>query len=286
MINLFYITNNIIEAKIVDDLDIDWIFIDLETIGKKERQIGRDTVLSNHSITDIGRIRSKINNTKILVRCNPIGEWSKSEFEVINSMGSEIDMVMLPYFKTTDEVKAFIDLLDTSKIEPALLVETVGAIANLEEIIKLFPFRYIHIGLNDLHIERGTVSMFEPFVDGLMGKVTSILRNNNQNFGIGGVGKLGSDITPTPECLLNENLRLNSNGVILSRSFKGIFSEEQKDIFKMELAQSVIDLRNYEKKAKNFNSKQLLESYELMKTDIYRAIKNEKPCYEPPTSVE
>ena len=45
MINLFYITNNIIEAQIVDSLDIDWIFIDLETIGKKERQYGRDTVL-------------------------------------------------------------------------------------------------------------------------------------------------------------------------------------------------------------------------------------------------
>ena len=36
MINLFYITNNIIEAQIVDGLDINWIFIDLETIGKKE----------------------------------------------------------------------------------------------------------------------------------------------------------------------------------------------------------------------------------------------------------
>ena len=47
MIDLFYITNNVIEAQIVDGLDIDWIFIDLEKKGKKERQVGRDTVLSN-----------------------------------------------------------------------------------------------------------------------------------------------------------------------------------------------------------------------------------------------
>ena len=80
MINLFYITNNITEAKIVDNLAIDWIFIDLEKIGKKERQTGRDTVLSNHSIEDIHNIKSKINNTKILVRCKPIGDWSKREF--------------------------------------------------------------------------------------------------------------------------------------------------------------------------------------------------------------
>ena len=250
MINLFYITNNIVEAKIVDNLDIDWIFIDLETIGKKDRQIGRDTVLSNHSITDISRIKNIIHNTKIVVRCNPIGKWSKNELDAINCLDAEIDMVMLPFFKTRDEVKIFIDLLDTSKIKPALLVETLDAIANLEDILKLYPFEYVHIGLNDLNIERGTVSMFEPFIDGLMSKVTSILRNNNQNFGIGGIGKIGSNIFPTPECLINEHLRLKSNGVILSRSFKGTFIEEQKNIFKMELAKSVIDLRNYEKKLK------------------------------------
>ena len=85
MINLFYITNNIVEAEIVDSLDIDWIFIDLETIGKKERQIGRDTVLSNHSLSDIKKIKDKVKKTNILVRCNPIGKWSKNEFYEINS---------------------------------------------------------------------------------------------------------------------------------------------------------------------------------------------------------
>ena len=276
MINLFYITNNITEAQIVDDLDIDWIFIDLETIGKKERQVGRNTVLSNHSMDDIHNIKSKINKTKILVRCNPIGEWSKNEFDEINARGSEIDMVMLPYFKTSEEVKIFINLLDTCKIEPALLIETLDAVTNLEEIIKIFPFKYVHIGLNDLHIERGTISMFEPYIDGLMSKITSILKKNNQSFGIGGIGKIGADMSPTPECVLNEHLRLNSNGVILSRSFKGNFNEKTKDLFKKELSQSVKDFRNYEKITKNLNRKQLLDSYKLMKTDIEETLKNAK----------
>lgn len=275
MINLFYITNNIIEAQIVDGLDINWIFIDLETIGKKERQIGRNTVLSNHTINDIHKIRSKINNTKILVRCNPIGEWSKDEFHEINSIGLEIDMVMLPYFKTIHEVKIFIDLLDTSKIEPALLVETLDSVTNLEQIIKIFPFKYIHIGLNDLHIERETTSMFEPYIDGLMDKITLILQNNNQNFGIGGIGKIGAKMSPTPECVLNEHLRLNSSGVILSRSFKGNFNEKTQDLFKKELTQSVKNFRSYEKTANSLNTKQLLDSYELMKNDIKNIIKNE-----------
>ena len=275
MINLFYITNNIIEAKIVDNLDIDWIFVDLETIGKEERQVGRNTVLSEHSINDICKINSKVNNTKILVRCNPIGEWSKNEFDEINAIGSKIDMVMLPYFKTIEEVKIFINLLDTNNIEPALLIETLDAITNLEEILKLFSFKYVHIGLNDLHIERGTISMFEPYIDGLMSKIISILKKNNQDFGIGGIGKIGADMSPTPECVLNEHLRLNSNGVILSRSFKGNFNEKTKDLFKKELSKSVSNFRNYEKIAENFSRKQFLESYELMKTDITKTIKND-----------
>ena len=274
MINLFYITNNVVEAQIVDGLDIDWIFLDFEVKGKKERQIGRDTVLSNHSITDIHNIKSVVKNTKILVRSNPIGEWSEREFEQINSRGSEIDAVMLPYFSTVEEVKAFIDLLDTSNIKPVLLVETLGAISYLGEILKLFPFEYVHIGLNDLHIERGTVSMFEPYTDGLMCKIKSILGENNQNFGIGGIGKIGADMVPSPECVLNEHLRLKSNGVILSRSFKGTFEEKTKVRFKRELSQSVKDFRNYEKIAKSLNSKQLLDSYKLMKTEIEETIKN------------
>ena len=276
MINLFYITNNIHEALIVDKLEIDWIFIDLETIGKKERQVGRNTVLSNHSISDVNNIKGKINNTKILVRCNPIGEWSKKEFDEINIRGSEIDMVMLPYFKTIEEVKTFISLLDTSKMQPALLIETLDAITNLEKIIKIFPFKYFHIGLNDLHIERDTVFMFEPYIDGLMSKITSILRKNNQNFGIGGIGKMGANMSPSPECVLNEHLRLNSSGVILSRSFKGNFNEKTKDLFEKELSKSVKNFRNYEKIAKNLSRKQLLESYKLMKTDIEKTVKNDK----------
>jgi len=273
MINLFYITNNISEAQIVDKLDIDWIFIDLETVGKKDRQISRNTVISDHSISDVQKIRRVINNTKILLRCNPIGIHSKKEIEEINKT-SGIDMVMLPFFKTVKEVKMFIELLDTSKVEPTLLIETTSALDNLNDILKLYPFKYVHIGLNDIHIERNTSFMFEPYIDGLLDKTASILRSNNKKFGIGGIGKIGSDLLPTPECVINEHIRLKSSGVILSRSFKGNFSEESKELFETELTQSVIKFRKQEKYSKTLDEKQLLENYDLMKNDINKVVKN------------
>lgn len=273
MINLFYITNNIIEAQIVDKLDIDWIFIDIEKIGKKERQVGRNTVLSDHSIDDVQKIRGVINNSKILVRCNPIGTHSKKEIEEINNT-SGIDMVMLPFFKTAKEVQIFIDLLDTSKVEPALLIETTSAIYNLNDILNIYPFKYVHIGLNDIHIERKTGFMFEPFIDGLLSKIVNKLNDNNVKFGIGGIGKIGSNLLPTAECIINEHTRLNSSGVILSRTFKGEFSEESKQIFENELTDAVLKLREFEKYSRTLDDNQLLENYDLLKNDIIKVLTN------------
>lgn len=273
MIDLFYITNNIIEAQIVDKLDIDWIFIDLETVGKKERQIGLNTVLSNHSIADVKKIRNVVSNTKILVRCNPIGTHSQKEIEEINKT-SGIDRVMLPFFKTVKEVKIFIDFLDTSKIEPSLLIETTSAIENLNDILKIYPFKYVHIGLNDIHIERNTNFMFEPYVDGLLQRTINILNDYNVNFGIGGIGRIGSGLLPTPECIINEHTRLNSSGVILSRSFKGNFSEESKEFFESELTNALIKFRESEKYSKTLDENMLLENYDLLKNDINKVVKN------------
>ena len=168
----------------------------------------------------------------------------------------------------------FIQLLDTSKAEPALLIETTSALNNLDDILKLHPFKYVHIGLNDIHIERNTSFMFEPYIDGLLEKAVSVLKKNYVKFGIGGIGKIGSDLLPTPECIINEHTRLKSSGVILSRSFKGDFSEESKELFETELTQSVNKFRNHEKFSKTLDENQLLESYYLMKNDINKVVKN------------
>lgn len=267
MIDLFYITNNIFEAKIVDRLGVDWIFIDLEKIGKKERQIGRDTVLSSHSVSDIRKIKKHLNYSKILVRCNPIWNNSAKEIEELNSIEG-INMVMLPYFKKVNEVEEFLNYLDTSKIEPALLIETIEAVENLDKILKLFPFKYVHIGLNDLHIQRGTKSMFEPFTDGFISEIVSILNDNNQRFGIGGIGKIGSKLIPTPNCLINEHVRLKSTGLILSRSFKGSFNLESKELFELELSKSLEKFREAEKNSRSLSEVKLLNSYQNMKLQM------------------
>ena len=43
MLDLIYITNNPQVAKIAEDSGVDWIFVDMEFIGKDDRQGGLDT---------------------------------------------------------------------------------------------------------------------------------------------------------------------------------------------------------------------------------------------------
>ena len=58
MLKLMYITNNPEIARIAEDAGVDRIFVDLEHIGKTDRQGGMDTVQSHHTIEDVKEIRN------------------------------------------------------------------------------------------------------------------------------------------------------------------------------------------------------------------------------------
>lgn len=56
-LNLMYITNNLEIALVAEKYGVDRVWVDLETLGKEERQKGMNTVKSNHSIEDIKKIK-------------------------------------------------------------------------------------------------------------------------------------------------------------------------------------------------------------------------------------
>lgn len=80
MLKLMYITNQPQIAKIAYEAGVDRIFVDLETIGKTERQGGMDTVQSHHTLEDVKKIRNAFNG-ELLVRSNHIYEGSKEEID-------------------------------------------------------------------------------------------------------------------------------------------------------------------------------------------------------------
>lgn len=278
MLELFYITNNVAEAEIIDRLGIDWVFIDLETKGKEERQKNRDTVKSKHKISDIKTIKSVLKHAKLLVRSNPYGEWTEEEIALI-AEGGYVDMVMLPFFKEVYEVEKFLHIAKSHSLKVALLLETVSGIKNLDDILSLDDINYVHIGLNDLHIERETSFMFEPFSDGLIETIVSKLKAKKIKFGIGGIACTSIDIIPSAKTVLTEHYRLGSKGVILSRTFKPDFHKNNLRDFKEKLRNSINLFRKEESIAKQLSQHDFTENkIRLDKniSDIVKKIKNEK----------
>ena len=101
----FYITNATEIAKACERAVVERIFIDMEYIGKAQRQGGLDTVQNHHTIQDVKNIRAVINKAKLLVRVNPIHDGSENEINAVIDAGA--DFIMLPMWKSAKEVKTF-----------------------------------------------------------------------------------------------------------------------------------------------------------------------------------
>jgi len=190
------------------------LFIDLEYMGKEERQKGLGTWKSNHRPADVSRMREAAPDAHLLVRVNPLHDASQQEIDDVIARGA--DSVMLPMFRDAADVARFLEFVD-GRAEPVPLVETATALAALPEIAETLPLTRLHIGLNDLHLDMGLDFMFQPIADGLLEEPTAALRKAGIRFGIGGIARAGEGAV-SPEFLLGEHVRLGSDAAILSRT--------------------------------------------------------------------
>ena len=216
-----YITNKPAVAKIAEEVGIDWIFIDMEFIGKDSRQGGLDTVQNHHTVEDVKIIRKAVTKSKVLVRVNPIHEAlsdypsSKEEIDAVIEAGA--DIVMLPFYKTVKEVRQFIQYVG-GRAKTCLLLETAEAAILLDETLKVPGIDMIHLGLNDLHLELGMKFMFQLLSDGVVEQLGNKIKAAGIPFGFGGIARLDSGMLPGAD-VLKEHVRLGSSMVIVSRSF-------------------------------------------------------------------
>ena len=220
-LNLMYITNKPAVAEIAELAGVDWIFLDMEFIGKDARQGGLDTVQNHHTIEDVKNIRKAITKAKLLVRVNPIhmalDNYPSSKDEIDAVIGAGADIIMLPFFKTVEEVRAFIGFVG-GRAKTCLLLETAEASMLIDEILKVPGIDMIHIGLNDLHLSLGMKFMFQLLTDGIVESLANKIKAKGIPFGFGGLARLDTGAVPG-KYVLKEHYRLGSSMVIVSRSF-------------------------------------------------------------------
>ena len=220
-LNMMYITNDPDVAVIAERYGVDRIWVDMEFIGKRFRQGGMDTVQSHHTIEDIRTIRAAVQRSEVLLRINPIHaatkDYGSSVWEIDAAIEAGADVLMLPYFKTVDEVRMFLALVH-GRVKTMLLVETPEAVAVIDEILALDGIDEIHIGLNDLSLGYGQKFMFQLLADGTVERLCLKFREKGIPYGFGGIAALGKGMLPA-ERVIREHYRLGSTRVILSRSF-------------------------------------------------------------------
>ena len=126
MLKLMYITNDPTVAKIAADAGVDRIFIDMEVLGKAERQGGMDTVQSHHTPEDIAKVRAAIGDqAEIMARVNPMN--SNSQTEIDDAIANGADVIMLPMWRTVDDLRQLLRMVNgRAKVMPLLETDTAA----------------------------------------------------------------------------------------------------------------------------------------------------------------
>lgn len=263
---LMLVTNQPDIAQEAQSAGIDRIFVDLEILGKRDRQGHLDTVISSHSLDDIPKIRNVLDRSDLLVRINPFHEGTG--FEITEAISRGADILMLPMFKTAKEVVFFVKQVN-KRATTNLLLETPQALVRIDEILEVEGIDEIHIGLNDLHLGMGLDFMFELLSGGIIDYLSEKIKPKGIRFGFGGVARIGQGTLPA-DMILAEHYRLGSEMVILSRDFHGRATTIEQLRKNLDLKFEVSKIRDYEKILLDRTP----EEFQIIREEIIRRIRN------------
>lgn len=251
---LMLLTGNPEFAKKAENCGVDRIFLDLEYINKAERQMGRNTFITQNTVYDVMPLRKALKKSELLVRVNPINPLSKQEIDMVCQQGA--DLVMLPMAYDAADVIEFVRLVD-GRAKTVPMIETPQALARIDEILDVKGVDEIYIGLNDLHIGMGLAFMFELLSGGIIEYAAEKIKAKGIPFGFGGMAKIGEGTLPA-ENVLAEHIRLGSQSVILSRTFRNEVDAEGKKVLDLEL--EISKIRKKEEEISKWNESQFEEN--------------------------
>lgn len=272
-LKLMYITNCPDVARIAEQAGVDRIFVDMEYIGKAIRQGGMDSVQNHHTVDDVRKLRSVLTKAQLLVRINPIHDMSEtfgsSEEEINQVIAAGADIVMLPFFKTVEEVKKFLACVD-GRTHTMLLLETPEAVDCLDDILALPGIDEIHIGINDLSLGYKKRFMFELLADGTVERLCQKIKWAGIPYGFGGIAAIGTGTLPA-QAILKEHYRLGSSMVILSRSFCNVKEDSDLTYVKEKFEMGVGCIRAFEEEI-SLHSRYFEENRKFVKSCVDKIV--------------
>jgi citrate lyase beta subunit len=214
---LTLLTDDPRSAAEADLAGVNHIGVDLERLGKAERQAGLDCWLSPHTLDDLEKIASFVKTAALFVRVNQIHAETPSEIEAVLARGAR--MLMLPYFQTAAEVSSFVRAV-RGRASVMILIESTPALTRIREILAVPGIDEVMIGLNDLHLQLRVANPFEVLASPLLDMVSNEVRRRGLRWSIGGVARVDDESLAIPADLVHAQYpRLGATGAWISRSF-------------------------------------------------------------------
>jgi len=210
------LTKDPVLARAADIAGIDRIGVDLEILGKPERQQGLGTMISGHSEQDAHAVFPEIRSGARFARVNPVNPGTKAEIEALLLAG--VQVLMLPYFFSIRQVEIFAGLVGRRAMTVGL-VETIAALGIVDDIIRLGLLTEIHFGLTDLGID---MRMTRPEIlrDPRFLESVALVRRSEMPFGIAGFARPGDTaLAYDPGTFITEIAGLGASRALIARSF-------------------------------------------------------------------
>lgn len=205
-------------AGAADEAGIERVGIDLERLGKHERQGALPHLrISDHRIERLPAVRSRLTRSQAFARLNPLNPGSAGEVEEALDAGAEV--LMLPYFRTAEEVETFVGLVQ-GRASVSLLLETGAAADHVDRIARVRGVDEIIVGLNDLSLDLGFPNQFALLVSPVLERVAMHVRVAGLPFGCGGLADPANDALPVPPSLVYAQYpRLGATRAFVARRF-------------------------------------------------------------------
>lgn len=210
-------TNDVDLARRADAAGVQRIGVDLDRLGKAERQRGRGTWISPHTAADLGAVRPALGRARLFARVNRLHAGSEAEIAAVLAAGAEV--LMLPMVATADEAARFVRLVDRRALV-VLLVECREAIERLPDLVAVEGVGEVHLGLNDLAISLGLPNRWLVLAGDVVMEAVAVVRRAGLRLGLGGIGRVDDGTLPIPSDLIYaEYARTGATGALLARSF-------------------------------------------------------------------
>ncbi len=217
-------TGDPVLAAAADGAGVDRIGVDLERLGKRERQRDPAAWVSPHTEADLARVAGVVRDADLFARIDPLHPGTAAQIERVLALGARV--LMLPMVVAAADVAA-VQRLVAGRAQVVPLLETPAGLAALAGLPAL-GVREAYVGVNDLALHFGAPNRFAVLAGEELTAAAREARRAGVSLGIGGLARAGDEALPIPSRLVYaQHARLHSAGALVSRSF---IAEEGVDV--------------------------------------------------------